>query len=289
MKNVLLLFAVVLLAGSQINLLEAQIRTPAASPLSEVKQTVGLTDVTVVYSRPSMKDRKIFGADGIVPYGKIWRTAANAATKITFSDDVTIGGTKLAKGTYAILSIPGADKWTVMFYTFEGAGFGSYVEKTPDASYEAKPVKTGKAVETFTIDINHLRNTSAHIEISWENTSVSVPFEVEVDSKVMADINKVMGGPTAGELTAAAAYYHESGKDLEQALAWIEKANGMGQARYWNVRRQAMILGDLKRYDDAIKAAQQSIALAKEAGDDDYVRMNEKSIAEWTSMKAKKK
>jgi hypothetical protein len=289
MKNLFLLFAVVLLAGTQINVLEAQIRTPAASPLSEVKQTVGLTEVSIIYSRPSMKGRKIFGDDGIVPYGKIWRTAANAVTKVTFSDDVTIANTKLPKGSYAILSTPGMDSWTVMFYTYETASWGAYSEKTPDVSYMAKPVKTGKAVETFTIDINNLRNTSAHLEISWENTSVSVPFEVEVDSRVMADINKIMSGPTAGELTAAAAYYHDSGKDLNQALAWIEKANGMGQPRYWNVRRQAMILGDLMRYDDAIKAANQSIALAKEAGDDDYVRMNEKSIAEWTSMKAKKK
>jgi hypothetical protein len=267
----------------------AQIRTPQPSPTAELKQVVGLTDVTVVYSRPGMKDRKIFGADGLVPYGKIWRTGANAAVKITFSDDVTIAGQPLPKGTYALLTKPGEQIWDFMFFTFESPGFGSYLEKTPTLTVQAKSSTWAGKTETFTIDINNLTTTSGNLTLSWENTLVSVPIGVDVEKKVMAEINKVMGGPTAGEYAAAASYYHESGKDLTQALEWIKKANSMGESRYWLMRREATILGDLERYDEAIAAANKSIELAKVADDVDYVKMNEKSIADWNAMKNKKK
>jgi hypothetical protein len=285
MKNILSVVLVVVLFAMTSFELKAQIRTPQPSPMAELKQTVGLTDITVVYSRPAMKGRKIFGGDGLVPYGRVWRTGANAATKVTFSDDVTIGTEKLAKGAYALLSLPGETNWEVHFFTFEAPGFGTYLEKTPVLIYKTKSVKTTANVETFTIDFTNMSNQSADMVLSWENTSVSVPITVDVDTKVMADINKVMGGPTAGEYYSAAVYYHDAGKDLNKALEWIQKSVSMGSPRYWVVRREAMILGDLGRYDDAIAAANKSIALAKEADDIDYVKMNEKSIAEWTEMK----
>jgi hypothetical protein len=285
MKNILSVVLVMALFAVSSLELQAQIRTPQPSPMAELKQTVGLTDITVVYSRPAMKGRKIFGGDGLVPFGRVWRTGANAATKITFSDDVTIGTEKLAKGTYAVLSLPGESSWEIHFFTFEAPGFGTYLEKTPVFIYKTKSSKTAANVETFTIDFTNMTNQSADMVLSWENTAVSVPITVDVDTKVMADINKVMGGPTAGEYYSAAVYYHDSGKDLNKALEWIQKSVSMGSPRYWVVRREAMILGDLGRYDDAIAAANKSITLAKEADDIDYVKMNEKSIAEWTEMK----
>ncbi len=285
MKNILSVVLVMVLFAITSFEAQAQIRTPQPSPIAELKQTVGLTDITVVYSRPAMKGRKIFGVDGLVPFGRVWRTGANAATKITFSDDVTIGSEKLAKGSYAVLSLPGESSWEVHFFTFEAPGFGTYLEKTPVFIYKTKSSKTTANVETFTIDFTNMTNQSADMVLSWENTAVSVPITVDVDTKVMADINKVMGGPTAGEYYSAAVYYHDSGKDLNKALEWIQKSVSMGSPRYWVVRREAMILGDLGRYDDAIAAANKSITLAKEADDIDYVKMNEKSIAEWTEMK----
>jgi hypothetical protein len=289
MKNYLLLLTGMICFMVLTMDANAQIRTPQPSPLAELKQVVGLTDVTVVYSRPGMKDRKIFGADGLVPYGKTWRTGANAAVKITFSDDVTIAGQPLAKGTYALLTKPGEQIWDFMFFTFESPGFGSYLEKTPTLTVQAQSSTSAGKTETFTIDFTNFTTTSANLTLSWENTTVAVPIGVDVETKVMAEINKVMGGPTAGEYAAAAAYYQDSGKDINKALEWIQKANAMGQPRYWLLRREATILGDLERYDEAIATANKSIELAKVADDVDYVKMNEKSIAEWNDMKKKKK
>lgn len=266
----------------------AQIRTPAPSPASEVTQAVGLTEITINYSRPSMRGRTIFAADGLVPFGKIWRTGANAATKISFGDDAKVGGKEVKKGDYAVLTIPNADEWTVNLYTFEARGFGSYVEKEPTVSFTVKTAEFPMPIETFTIGVGDLTSTSASIYMGWDKTMVSIPVEVEVDSKVMAAIDKTLAGPTAGDYFTAGSYLHESGKDLNKALEYVQKATHVEKPRFWQVRREALILADLGKAEDAIKAAKKSMELAKAAGNDDYVRMNEKSIAEWSNPAAKK-
>ncbi len=177
MKKVLLSLAIVA-AWGLFQTVQAQ-DAPAPSPASELSQKVGLTDITVVYSRPSMKDRTIFAADGLVPFGEIWRTGANQATKISFSTKVMMGDATLEAGDYAILSKPGKAEWEVMFFKFEGAGWGGYREKTPAATVKAKPMEISPEVETFTIDIQNIRDESATINIIWENTEVAVPFSVE--------------------------------------------------------------------------------------------------------------
>lgn len=260
---------------------QAQIRTPAPSPSCEMKQTVGLTDVTINYSRPGAKGRTIFGEGGVVPYNEMWRLGANQATKINFADAVTVGGQNLVAGAYAVLAMPTATEWKVMFYTYEGGNWGSYVEKTAAATVVA-PAKTSTSiVESFTIGINNLTNTSATIDFAWGNTSVSVPLQVEVDKRVMADIERVMGGPSANDYFAAASYLHDTKKDLNLALEYVTKANAMGEPRYWMVRREALILADLGRYADARKMAARSSELAEAADDMNYVRMNKASIASW--------
>ena len=280
MKNVLTL-AFLLLVGT----ITAQIETPAPSPAATVEQVVGLTTITVEYSRPSMRDRAIFAEDGLVPFGKIWRTGANAATKITFSDDVTVNGEALKGGSYAILATPDADMWTVNFYAFEARGFGSYVEKTPDASVTAKVNKMeGMNLESFTISFHDLTTNTATLNFGWEKTWVSLDLEVEVDERVLGSIEAVMAGPSNNDYFAAASYYHTAGKDLNQALEWINKATSGDSPRFWQVRRKALILYDMGKTSDAIAAAKQSLSLAQEAGNSDYVRMNEKSIAEWEKM-----
>ena len=277
MKNLLTL-AFLFFVGS----IFAQIETPAPSPAAKVEQVVGLTTVTVEYSRPSMKDRTIFAEDGLVPFGKIWRTGANAATKITFSDDVTINGAQLKAGSYAILTTPNADKWTVNFYTFDSRGFGPYVEKTPDASVTAKAqTMESLSLESFTISFHDLTNNSATLNFGWENTWVSLDLGVEVDERVLNSIDAVMSGPSNNDYFAAASYYHTSGKDLNQALEWINMATSGDSPRFWQVRRKALILKDMGKTSEAIEAAKMSMKLAEEAGNEDYVRMNEKSIAEW--------
>jgi len=282
MKNLTWTFAMIALLCCTLIDAQAQIRTPQPSPTVKFEQPVGLTTVTLEYSRPSVKDRTVFGEEGLVRYGEIWRTGANSATKITFSSDVKVGGEELEAGAYAILTMPGEKKWDVMFYPFESAGFGSYVEKDPVAKVEVMAQKTGRKVESFTIDINNLRNESATIDMMWDNVLVSIPMEVNTDEAVMANINRVMGGPSTGDYYAAASYYLAADKDMNQALTWIKKANA-DNPQYWMMRTEALIQANLGNYSDAIAAAEKSKAMAEKAGNMDYVRMNDKSIAEWKS------
>lgn len=279
MKKNLLLLPLLLLIG--IAAIHAQIVTPAASPSATLTQMVGLTEVTVEYSRPAMKGRTIFAADGLVPFGSVWRTGANSATKITFSDDVTIEDNKLAAGSYAILTKPGATSWAVHFYNHQSTNFGSYLEEDPNLVVNVTPVKMDVTLESFTINIDGMNNSGATLQFAWENTVVPVAIGVDVDTKVMASIDRVMAGPSANDYNNAATYYHEAGKDLKQALEWSNMATAGDNPRYWMVRRKALILADLGMKKEAIQAAKQSLELAKTAGNNDYVRMNEKSIKEW--------
>lgn len=286
MRKVLLnLSAMLLLLSFSALDLNGQIKTPAPSPSSELKQTVGLTDVTIVYSRPNVKGRAIFAEDGLVPFGKPWRLGANAATKFSFSEDVMIAGSKLKAGDYAVLATPGAAEWKFMFYPYESGNWGSYLEKEAAAVASLKPITGDKNVETMSFYIANVQAASADIVFSWEKTKVTLPLEADTDKQVMASIESVLNGPSQNDYFAAATYYHESGKDLNQALAWVEKATAGDEPRFWQVRRKALILADLGKKEAAVKAAQLSLELAEKAGNEDYVRMNKKSIEEWTSMK----
>ena len=259
----------------------AQINTPAPSPSASIEQAVGLTEIAIDYSRPSMKGRTIFAEDGLVPFGEMWRTGANAATKISIGQDAKIGGVEVEAGSYAVLTKPMADEWTFMMFPYEGGSWGSYREKTPAATFSVATKGTAMPVETFTIGVNNLTSNGATIDFMWENTMVSVPVEVEVHEMVMADIKRVMAGPSSNDYYRAASYMHDAGGDLSVALEYIQKANDTDSPRYWMVRREALILADLDRGQEAIAAAKRSMSLAQEAGNMDYVRMNEKSIAEW--------
>ena len=282
-KIVLNLFMIALMAFCVADA-QAQIKTPSASPSSKVMQSIGLTDVTVEYSRPSMKDRSIFGANGLVPYGKVWRLGANAATKITFGDDVALNGTAIPKGTYAVLAVPSAKSWSLEFYPHESGSWSTYVEKTPMATVTAEVTALPFALETFLISMDNLRANSADLEFMWEKTVATVQLTTEVDKKVMAAIDKVLAGPTAGDYYTAGSYYFDSGKDLNKALEWVQKATAGDSPRFWQVRRESQILAALKRYPEAIAAAKKSLELATAAGNADYIKMNNDAIAKWMKM-----
>jgi tetratricopeptide (TPR) repeat protein len=279
MKKNLLLLPLLLLIG--IVALQAQITTPSASPSAKVTQMVGLTEVTIEYSRPSMKGRTIFAADGLVPFDAVWRTGANAATKITFSDAVTIEDNELPAGSYAILTKPGATSWAIHFYNWGSSNFGSYLEEDPTLVVNVTPLKTGITLETFTINVDGLHNNGATLQFAWDNTVVPVSLGVMTEKTVMASIDRVMSGPSKNDYFNAASYYHDSGKDLKKALEWVNMATEGDNPRYWQIRRKALILADLGMKKEAIAAAKQSLELAKAAGNQDYVRMNEKSLKEW--------
>lgn len=261
----------------------AQIKTPAPSPTAKITQAVGLINMEVEYSRPSMKGRKIFGE--LVPFGELWRTGANASTKVMFSDKVTVGNISLEKATYALYTIPGAKEWTIIFYkntTFGGAPQPKDFKEEDVAARFNVPVQSlSSKVETFTIEIANLRNDAADLELMWENTKVVIPVKLETDSKVMADIQSTMAGPKAGDYYAAARYYYEEKKDMKQALEWVNTSLEKGGDKFWILRLKANIQAELKMYKEAIETANKSTELAKADGNADYPRMNEESIAGW--------
>ena len=262
----------------------AQVKAPAPSPTSKTELKVGLTDVTLEYSRPSMRGRAIFG--NLVPYGKTWRTGANANTKISFSDDVTINGDSIKKGTYAIYTIPNAASWDVIFYS-DATNWGT-PQKWDDNKVALKT--TAKVhnfpnmnMETFTILIDNLADgKSGDLNFLWDDTIVSVKIGVPTDAIAQASIDKVMSGPTAGDYFSAASFYRKSGKDLKQALTWITKATKLNEDAYWMTREKSLILAAMGNKKGAIEAAKTSLAKAKEKGNADYVKMNTDAIAEWS-------
>ncbi|MBR98533.1 MAG: dihydrolipoamide dehydrogenase [Flavobacteriaceae bacterium] len=263
----------------------SQVKTPQPSPASKIIQTVGLTEITVEFSRPSMKGREIMGE--LVPYGKIWRTGANENTKISFSDPVKLNGKSLDKGSYAIYTRPGEDMWEVFFYKkSDNWGTPRKWEASEIAVAVEVPVtKLSNAVETFSIWISNLSNNGAKLNIAWENTRISVNVEVPTVDKATASINEVLKkNPKARDYYNAARYYLEENQDLNLAKKWITKAVEMEDNHYWMFRYQALILADLGEIKNAIQAAQKSLELAEENGNNDYVRMNNKSIAEWSAM-----
>jgi hypothetical protein len=281
-KNILILF-VVLASFS----LEAQINTPAPSPASKLIQTVGLTEVSVEYSRPSMRGRTIFG--DLVPYDKLWRTGANGYTLISFDNDVKIAGNDVEAGTYSVFTKPGATTWDVFFYTdTEGGGTPRNWDDSKvvaKATVPAIKMPEGVIIETFTITIDDLTSNSANLGMMWADTYVAVNFEVPTDAAVEKNIASALGGPSAGDYYAAAVYYSSEGKDIAKANEWMNKAMSMTkEPRYWQLRQQSLIQAKAGNKKAAIATAKKSLAAAKEAGNADYVKMNTDSLKEWGGM-----
>ena len=265
---------------------DAQITTPAPSPKSTVKQTIGLTDVTVEYSRPSVKGRTIFG--DLVPYNQLWRTGANESTDITFSDDVVFGGKSVAAGTYALYTFPGENQWRVILYEdadLWGSPGDNFDQGKVVAQAEVEPTAFEGIIESFSIGFDHLRNNSAHLTMGWENTMVSVPIEVHTKTKVEESIENVFSGPSANDYHSAASYYLEEGMDLEKAHKWSSKAVEMNPEAFWMMKVKAEIEAALGNYDQAITTAEQSAKAAEKAGNKQYVGFNNENIAKWKKMK----
>lgn len=268
--------------------LHAQIKTPAPSPAASLEQTIGLTEVGVEYSRPGVKGRDIFGdgAGYLVPYGERWRTGANRNTVITFDKDVTVGGQAVPAGEYALYSKPMAGEWELYFYT--DANNGGLPREWDDAkvaaTVTAEAMEVDMSMENFTILFDELAADGANMYLGWANTLVKVPVAVGTEEEAMASIEQTLAGPTAGDYYSAASYYYEADKDLEQAYAWIKQANEMNadSPKYWQLRRQALIEKKLGRDEDAVATAKKSLEHAREAGNMDYVRMNEANIEEWS-------
>jgi hypothetical protein len=284
-RNVVLILISVALSGS-LGAQTAQppkIEFPAASPSSTVKQRVGLTDIEVNYSRPSVKGRLVFG--GLAPYGKVWRTGANSATKIIFNTAVKLNGTDIPAGTYELFTIPGPQEWTVIIHkNVSEWGAYSYDQKDDVARVIAKPVALADPVETFTIDMNDLRDDSATLNLIWEKTRVPVKIEVDVTSKLTPQIEAVMAGEGDGKkpYAQAALYYLDHNLDLKKAAVWMDAAIAAQPDGFYYMYHKARILAKVGDKEGAISMAKKSIEVATKAGGpakDEYVRLNETLLA----------
>lgn len=260
--------------------LNAQVKTPKPSPKSKLEQKVGLTDVTIEYSRPGVKGRTVFG--DLVPYGKVWRTGANENTKITFSDDVIIDGKTLKKGTYALYTRPNANVWDIMFYT-DANNWGNpreWDESKVALTTTAKVIPMPMNIETFMIVIDDITSNSAVLGMLWEKTYIGVKFETPTDKGVEASISKVMNGPQASDYYDAAVYYLFENKNINKAKIWIDKAVKMtdDKPRFWYIHHQALIYKKAGDRKGAKKAAERSLKLAKARNYKAYIKKNEELL-----------
>lgn len=255
------------------------LKVPAPSPLQTIKQNFALGEVSIEYSRPHAKNRVIFG--DLVPYGKIWRTGANASTRISFSDDVKLEGVGVPAGTYALYSIPGKDVWEIMLYKDLSLGGNTADYKTENEvlRLKVKPTLSAEQVESFTIQINNVKPASASIDLSWEKTRVSIALSADIDERIMKGIDKAMNVDSKPYYQSAS-YYFENNKDLNKALEWVNKAIEQSPGAFWMTMLKARI--QLKSGDKkgAIESAEKTIQIAREAKSDDYVKMAEKLISD---------
>lgn len=265
-----------------------QVQVPALSPEAEVEQVVGLTEIEVEYSRPSVRGREIFG--GLLPYDVMWRTGANKNTIISFSTDATLHGKEVKEGEYALFTKPGKKNWNIYLYA-DTDNWGTpdeWDESKVVASFEVPVKKTKELVETFTIQFESITTTSANMTLTWENTRLVIPVEVPTKELTQASIEETMAGDsiTERDYYGAASYYLTAEEQLKDALEFIDKAIEIrGEEAFWYLRKKALIEYKLGMKEAAIKTAERSLSSAKKAGNNDYVRMNEESIKEWKSEK----
>ena len=270
--------------GEKKSTTKLKITTPQPSPKATVEQRVGLTDISVEYSRPGVKGRAVFG--DLVPYGKTWRTGANFNTKVTFSSDVSIDGQTLNAGSYGLYTVPNKNSWEVMFYS-ESDNSGvprdwddtKVVAKTSVEVY-SMPMN----VETFSITFDDVSGTSAVIGLLWEKTYIGIKFEVPTDKLVSETIDAVMAAsPEAGDYYNAAIYYRQQDLDIKKANEWMEKAMSLTEKpAFWQLRQQSLIYAKMGDTENAIAVAEKSLELSKIAGNEAYIKMNTQSLAEWS-------
>ena len=266
-----------------VGLSMAQITTPKLSPHCVLTHEIGFNEITIDYSRPSVRDRIIFG--DLVPYGKLWRTGANASTKIKFKDDVTLEGHEVPAGEYTLYTIPGKDEWTIIIHTATSYwGVGKDYKETDDlVRFNVKPIILNHKIETMAIEVSDITANACNLEIRWDHTLIKINLKMDTDKKVLAEIDDKMKGVSQATYYQAAVYYLENDKDLNKALEWIDKAL-INNEQFWILRHKAMILAKLGRYKEAVVLAERSMQLAAQAENDDFKKQDEKAIAEWRAL-----
>ncbi|QMW06314.1 DUF2911 domain-containing protein [Spirosoma foliorum] len=264
----------------------AQIKLPSPSPGASVMQTIGTTDLTVTYSRPSLKGRQPF-TDSFVPLGKVWRTGANAATNITTTTDLMVNGKTLPAGTYAILTIPAESSATLIFSKNKTVSEAEYKQADDALRVEMTPAEISDKVETFTINFSDLTDSTAKLNFMWANVKASADLKVNVSANAAANVDKAVADKPddAAVLQAAASYNLSKGRNLEQSLGWIDRSIAKGE-NYRNLYVKSQILAKMGKYSDALPLAQKALTMGQSSNDGAFPFFKdgiEKSIAEYTS------
>lgn len=250
---------------------------PSPSPLSTLKQRVGLTDIEIVYSRPGAKGRPVFG--GLVPYGQVWRTGANARTMISFSTPVKLNDTEIPAGKYSLFTIPGPDQWTIIINKDTKSSPFDYNASNDVARFTAPAVDIGENIETFTILVNAIRDDSARIDLLWEHTAVPIHLSLDLVSQLQPKIEAAMAAPGDNKpYYPAAMFYFDHGLDLQKAKEWIDEAAKQNPT-YYVTYLQAKIHAAAGDKEGAIAAAKHSSELASKApGASGYLKLNQDLI-----------
>lgn len=275
MKKIFILLSIVILAGTAH---AQQLNIPKASPTQKLEQEFGTSKITVEYSRPGVKGREIYG--GLVPYDSIWRTGANASTKIFFGDDVMIEGNRVPMGNYALYTIPGRQSWTIIISkdtTLWGA-FG-YKKENDLIRFNVKPQSLPFSLETFTIDIANIKPAACDIDLLWDKTFVRIHITMDIDPKIMAQINEAMKNDKP-PYAQAATYYFDNGKDLSKAYEWINKAIEARPESYGMLLTKAKIEMKMGKRGDAVATAQKAKELSLKDHNMDEARQADAIIAE---------
>jgi len=286
MKKIALLSCAVALTSLSFG----QVKMPDLSPRSTVDQKVGLTDFTIDYSRPSVRDRVIFGT--IIPYGEVWRTGANMNTTLEFSSTIDFAGKEVVAGKYSVYAKPEAKMWTIYLYNeTDNGGVPDDWSADKIVAEIILPVKMATSKkESFSISFENLTTSGADLQFAWENVVVDLPVKVPTKEIAIASIEKTMSGPSDRDYYNAASFYLEEKIQLEKAREYITKAVEMrGLEAFWYTRKKALIEFEMGDIPAAIKSAELSLAEAKKANYGAYIKMNAESLAEWRKIPIKKK
>ncbi len=250
----------------------AQVKMPAPSPTQTIKQDFGMGSIELSYSRPGAKGRKIFG--DLVPDNKLWRTGANAATRISFTDPVEIGGVKVDSGTYVLYTIPGEVSWEIILNKgLKNWGIDGYKESEDAARFKVAPAKAKSTVETFTMQFANIKPESCDLQISWENTVVNIPIVENIKESLKKQIDAALQTDKK-PYWQAAQFYNEYDKNLPKALEYVNKAVEENPKAFYMYLYKAKIQKEMGDNAGALASSNTSLTLAKEANNNDYVKMN---------------
>lgn len=255
---------------------------PQPSPRGMVEQVVGLTQVKVDYSRPSAKGRKIFG--DLVPYGQLWRTGANMCSTVELSGPIMVSGKQVPKGKYSLFTIPGEKEWTIILNSDTTLGGTDGYDQAKDAARFTASPATAEWTETFTIDLDEVKDDKARVDLRWERTRVSFVIHADASEQALANIKEAMGKSDikAGTYGRCARYCVDKGIMLPEALTWAEKSVSMDK-KYWTLHTLALCQAANGKYKEAVATANESMAMAQAENDGSYVGMNKARIEEWST------